>query len=661
MIPEIGQFALALALALAIAQAFLPLAGCALGKPAWIASARPIAIGQFLFVALAWAALATSFVNNDFSVANVATHSNLRLPAHYRFAASWGSHEGSMLLWTLMLGGWTAAVALLSRHLPERIAARVIGIMGLITIGFLLFILTTSNPFERLLPPAEDGRDLNPLLQDPGMVIHPPMLYMGYVGFSVAFCFAIAALLEGRLDSAWARWSRPWTTAAWCFLTIGIALGSWWAYYELGWGGWWFWDPVENASFMPWIVGTALIHSLAVTEKRGAFRSWTVLLAIVAFSLSLLGTFLVRSGVLTSVHAFATDPKRGVFILGFLAIVVGGSLALFAWRAPKVGLGGQFGCVSRESLLLANNVLLTVAMLAVLLGTLYPLVLDALNAGKISVGPPYFDAVFFPIMAPAVFLMAVGPLAAWKKAELPGLWVRLRWALGVALACGIAIPLLRGKWSPLAAFGLFLAFWVFAATVVQVAGRLRTAPQPTFLGRLRANSASWYGMTLAHLGVGVFIVGVAMVKTFETEKDIRMAPGESVALAGYEFKFTGTREVPGPNYAGLQGLFEVRRQGGTEIVNRMYPEKRIYHASGQTMTEADIDATLTGDLYVSMGEQVENGAWGVRLYHKPFVDWIWGGCLLMAIGGFLAIADRRYRLAVRRGASVPAGAATTGD
>ncbi|MDH5264990.1 MAG: heme lyase CcmF/NrfE family subunit, partial [Betaproteobacteria bacterium] len=386
MIPEIGQFALVLALMLALAQAFLPLAGATLGKPTWMATARPIAVGQFLFVFLAWVALATSFLNHDFSVANVANHSNLRLPAHYRLAASWGSHEGSMLLWALMLGGWTSAVALLSRHLPERIAARVIGIMGLISVGFLLFIITTSNPFDRLLPPAEDGRDLNPLLQDPGMVMHPPLLYMGYVGFAVAFSFAIAALLEGRLDSTWARWSRPWTTAAWCFLTIGIALGSWWAYYELGWGGWWFWDPVENASFMPWLVGTALIHSLAVTEKRGAFKSWTVLLAILAFSLSLLGTFLVRSGVLTSVHAFATDPKRGVFILTFLAIVVGGSFALFAWRAPRVGLGGQFAGASRESLLLANNVLLTIAMAAVLLGTLYPLVLDTLNLGKISVG-----------------------------------------------------------------------------------------------------------------------------------------------------------------------------------------------------------------------------------------------------------------------------------
>src|SRR5688572_21617200 len=432
MIPELGHFALVIALALSLAQAVLGLTGAATGRRVLMATARPIATGQFVFVAAAFAALAYSFVVNDFSVVNVATNSNSRLPTPYRFAASWGSHEGSMLLWMLMLAGWSLAVAIFSRHLPERMVARVMGVLGILSVGFLLFVLLTSNPFERLLPPAEDGRDLNPLLQDPGMVIHPPMLYMGYVGFSVAFAFSLAALLEGRLDAAWARWSRPWTTAAWAFLTIGIALGSWWAYYELGWGGWWFWDPVENASFMPWLVGTALIHSLAVTEKRGTFRSWTVLLAIVAFSLSLVGTFLVRSGVLTSVHAFATDPRRGVFILIFLAIVIGGSLALFAWRAPKVGLGASFDPVSRESMLLGNNVLLTVAMAAVMLGTLYPLFLDALNLGKISVGPPYFDAVFFPLMAPAIFLMAIGPVASWKQASLPALWTRLRWALGAA-------------------------------------------------------------------------------------------------------------------------------------------------------------------------------------------------------------------------------------
>ena len=634
MIPELGHFALVIALALSLAQAALAFAGASTNRRALMSTARPIAIGQFLFVLGAFAALAYSFVANDFSVANVATNSNSKLPAAYRFAASWGSHEGSMLLWTLMLAGWTFAVAIFSRHLPERLVARVIGVMGLVSAGFLLFMLLTSNPFDRLLPAAADGRDLNPLLQDPGMVIHPPMLYMGYVGFSVAFAFAIAALLEGRLDAAWARWSRPWTTAAWCFLTIGIALGSWWAYYELGWGGWWFWDPVENASFMPWLVGTALIHSLAVTEKRGVFRSWTVLLAIVAFSLSLVGTFLVRSGVLTSVHAFATDPKRGIFILLFLAVVIGGSLALFAWRAPKVGLGADFAPVSRESLLLANNVILTVAMAAVMLGTLYPLFLDALDMGKISVGPPYFDTVFFPLMAPAVFLMALGPVASWKRAQLPDLWVRLRWALGISLATALVLPFILGRWSLLIAFGLWLALWVVAATVAQVLHRRAT---------LRSQALSWWGMTVAHLGVAIFIIGVTLVKGYETERDLRMAPGDKVAIGGYEFTFVGTRDVPGPNYAALRGDFEVRIPGSPAVVRTMHPEKRVYHAAGQTMTEADIDAGFTRDLYVSLGEPVEGNAWGVRVYHKPFVDWIWGGCFVMALGGFLALSDRRYR------------------
>src|SRR4051812_16150557 len=465
MVPEIGQFALILALLLAFTQGVLPIVGAARGNAAWMALARPAAQGQFTFVAIAFGCLAWSFVQNDFSVLNVATNSNSQLPIQYRLAATWGSHEGSLLLWVLMLNVWTVAVTVFSRHLPEEMAARVVGVMGLISVGFLLFMLLTSNPFERLFPAAADGRDLNPLLQDPGMVIHPPMLYMGYVGFSVAFAFAIAALLGGRLDATWARWSRPWTTAAWCFLTVGIMLGSWWAYYELGWGGWWFWDPVENASFMPWLVGTALIHSLAVTEKRGGFKSWTVLLAIIAFSLSLIGTFLVRSGVLTSVHAFATDPRRGIFILLFLFLVVGGSLALFAWRAPRVGLGGGFAPVSRESMLLANNVLLTIALAAVMLGTLYPLFLDALNLGKISVGPPYFDTVFYPLMAPAVFLMAIGPVASWKRAALPELWTRLKWAMAVAAVSGIAIPFLMGGFKPIVAFGTWLAVWVIAATV----------------------------------------------------------------------------------------------------------------------------------------------------------------------------------------------------
>src|SRR5471030_2541853 len=448
---------------LALVQGVLPIVGAARGMQAWMDVARPAAQGQFVFVAIAFVCLGWSFASNDFSVLNVATNSNSQLPLQYRIAATWGSHEGSILLWVLMLGVWTAAVTVFSRHLPAEVVARVLGVMGLVSSGFLLFMLLTSNPFTRLLPAAEDGRDLNPLLQDPGMVIHPPMLYMGYVGFSVAFSFAIAALLGGKLDATWARWSRPWTILAWCFLTCGIALGSGWAYYELGWGGWWFWDPVENASFMPWLVGTALLHSLAVTEKRGSFRAWTVLLAICAFSLSLLGTFLVRSGVITSVHAFASDPTRGIFILMFLSIVTGGALILFAWRAPKVGLGGGFEPVSRESLLLANNVLLAVAMAAVLLGTLYPLFLDALNAGKISVGPPYFDTVFYPLMAPAVFLMAIGPVASWKRAALPDLWTRLRWALAVSIVAALVLPFTLGHWSVAIAFGLWLGLWVAAA------------------------------------------------------------------------------------------------------------------------------------------------------------------------------------------------------
>ena len=655
MIPELGHFALIVALALGIAQAIFSFTGAATGRHTLMGASRSIAIGQFLFVAGAFAALAYSFAVSDFSVVNVVEHSNSKLPLHYRIAATWGSHEGSMLLWTLMLGGWTFAVALLSRHLPERLVSRVLGVMALVSVGFLLFMLLTSDPFQRVLPAAAEGRDLNPLLQDPGMVVHPPMLYMGYVGFSVAFAFAIAALLEGRLDAAWARWSRPWTTAAWCFLTLGIMMGSAWSYYELGWGGWWFWDPVENASFMPWLAGTALIHSLAVTEKRGTFRSWTVLLAIVAFSLSLVGTFLVRSGVLTTVHAFATDPRRGIFILLFLVVVVGGSLAVFAWRAPRVGLGSGFAPVSRETMLLANNVLLAVALAAVMLGTLYPLFLDALHLGKISVGPPYFDTVFYPLMAPAVFLMAVGPVASWKRAQLPELWVRLRWALGVAVAAALLLPFVLGRWSPVIAFGLWLGLWVVAGAVAQVVQRLKAAPQPTIAAKLRAQSLSWYGMHVAHLGIAVFIFGVTIVKGYETERDLRMAPGQHTAIAGYDFQFKGTREVPGPNYTAIRGEFDVRRVGSPVVIRTLYPEKRTYPAAGQTMTEAAIDVGFLRDLYVSLGEPVEGQAWGVRVYHKPFVNWIWGGCLLMALGGFLALSDRRYRM--RRTASVPRSAA----
>ena len=644
MVPEIGQFALILALLLALTQGVLPIVGAARGVPVWMALARPAAQGQFTFVVIAFGCLAWSFVNNDFSVLNVATNSNSQLPLHYRFAATWGSHEGSLLLWVLMLNIWTVAVTVFSRRLPREMVARVLGVMGLISVGFLLFMLLTSNPFERLLPAAVDGRDLNPLLQDPGMVIHPPMLYMGYVGFSVAFAFAIAALLGGRLDATWARWSRPWTTLAWCFLTVGIMLGSGWAYYELGWGGWWFWDPVENASFMPWLVGTALIHSLAVTEKRGGFKSWTVLLAICAFSLSLLGTFLVRSGVLTSVHAFATDPTRGIFILVFLAIVIGGSLALFAWRAPRVGLGGGFGLVSRESMLLGNNVLLVVAAGSVLLGTLYPLFLDALDLGKISVGPPYFDSVFVPLMTPAIFLMGIGPLARWKEASLPDIVTRLKWALVVSLLTALALPLLLGKWTPLVSFGLLLALWIVTTSAVNLYGRL--APFSSGLSaRLAGQPRGYYGMLLAHCGVAVFIVGVTLVKGYETERDVRMGVGDSVTVGGYAFRFDGVENIAGPNYSAARGNIVVSR-GGQQVL-ALHPEKRVYNAQQMAMTEAAISSGLFGDLYVSLGEPVSDGAWSVRIYDKPFVIWIWGGCLIMALGGLLALTDRRYRSAAR--------------
>jgi cytochrome c-type biogenesis protein CcmF len=643
MIPEIGQFALIIALLLALTQAILPLYGASNGNRTWMALAAPAGQAQFIFVVIAFSCLAYSFITNDFSVLNVATNSNSQLPLHYRLAATWGSHEGSLLLWTLMLSLWTVAVSLFSRHLPEEMTARVLSVMGIISVGFLLFMLLTSNPFARLFPVPTDGRDLNPLLQDPAMVAHPPMLYMGYVGFSVAFAFAIAALIGGRLDATWARWSRPWTTVAWMFLTCGIALGSFWAYYELGWGGWWFWDPVENASFMPWLVGTALIHSLAVTEKRGGFKSWTVLLAIAAFSLSLLGTFLVRSGVLTSVHAFASDPKRGVFILIFLLIVIGGSLVLYAWRAKQVGLGGKFEVVSRESLLLANNVLLTVAAGSVLLGTLYPLLVETLGMGTLSVGPPYFNLVFVSLMAPAMFLMGVGPIARWKKASVPEIAVRLRWALVISVVSAVALPFVIGQWKPLVSIGLLLAIWIVATIFVNVWQRVRvTTGQVTTFQKLRTQSRSYYGMQLAHLGVAVFIVGVTLVTGYQLEQDVRMEPGSTVSAGGYEFRFIGATDVAGPNYRAARAEILVSRNG--KEIERMYPEKRNYTASGQTMTETAIDSGLFRDLYVSLGEAVEGG-WSVRVYYKPFVGWIWGGAVLMALGGGLALSDRRYALA----------------
>ena len=646
MIPEIGHFALILALCVAVVQGSLPIYGAAVGSSALMSVAKPAARGQFILVLLAFCCLGYAFAVKDFSVLYVASTSNSHLPLHYRLAAIWGAHEGSLLLWTFILTIWMVAVTFFSSHLPEAMRARILGVMGLVSVGFLLFMLAVSNPFERLIPAAADGRDLNPLLQDPGMVMHPPMLYMGYVGFSVAFAFAIAALLGGNLDAAWARWSRPWTTAAWCFLTVGIALGSGWAYYELGWGGWWFWDPVENASFMPWLAGTALIHSLAVTDKRGGFKVWTVLLAILAFSLSLVGTFLVRSGVLTSVHAFATDPKRGLFILVFLAIVIGGSLVLYAWRAPRVGLGGSFDMVSREAMLLGNNVLLIAALGSVFLGTLYPLFLDAMGLGKISVGPPYFDTVFVPLMTPAIFLMGIGPLAQWKKASLPELAMRLRWAFGASVLTALLLPFALGKWTPLLSLGLLLALWIVTTTLVNIRERVSRLVGTNVMSALATLPRAYWGMVVAHCGIAVFIVGVTMVKGFEVEQDLRMNVGETSTIGGYTFRFDGVQNIKGPNYTAVRGMFHVS-QGGHDVTD-MFPEKRHYPVQNQAMTEAAIDTGLLRDLYVSLGEPLPGGAWSVRLYHKPFIDWIWGGCLIMALGGVLAMTDRRYRLAGRR-------------
>ena len=643
MLPELGLFALIVALFVALALATLPILGAARDNGAWMALARPAAQVQCLLVMFAFGCLAISFVQNDFSVLYVASNSNSALPLIYRLTAVWGGHEGSLLLWMLMLSGWTVAVAMFSSHLPQAVVARILAVMGLVAVGFLLFTLITSNPFDRLLPAAAEGRDLNPLLQDPGMIIHPPMLYMGYVGFSVAFAFAIAALIGGNLDATWARWTRPWTTAAWGFLTIGIALGSWWAYYELGWGGWWFWDPVENASFMPWLVGTALIHSLAVTEKRGAFKSWTVLLAIMAFSLSLLGTFLVRSGVLSSVHAFATDPRRGLFILALLVVTIGGSFALYAWRAPKVGLGARFELASRESMLLGNNVMLVAAMGTVLLGTLYPLLLDALGLGKISVGPPYFDAVFVPIMTPVVFLMGVAPLARWRQTALPDLAKRLRWAAGLTVIAALLTGWLAGHISPLATLGFAMSWWIVFSLATDLLERLRPAgaTSGSVLARVRLLPRALLGMMLAHLGIAAFAFGVSMVNTYGIERDLKMQVGDTTELAGYTFTFRGVRDLPGPNYSAVQGLVEVSRND--KLVESMLPEKRVYRVQQNPMTEAAIDTGFTRDLYVSLGEAVEGGAWTVRVYFKPFVDWIWGGCVLMALGGALAASDRRYR------------------
>ncbi len=640
MIAELGHFSLILALCMAIILGVLPIFGASRNIAGWVAVARPAAYGQLLFMLIAYGCLTYAFLLHDFSVAYVAHNSNTALPVLYLISGVWGAHEGSLLLWALTLSGWIGLVAFFSKSIPQTTIARVLGVMGLVSIGFILFLLLTSNPFIRLFPIPLEGRDLNPLLQDPGLAIHPPMLYMGYVGFSVAFAFSIAALLEGRLDSAWARWSRPWTNIAWMFLTVGIALGSWWAYYELGWGGWWFWDPVENASFMPWLVGTALIHSLAASEKRGAFKTWTVLLAIFAFSLSLLGTFLVRSGVLTSVHAFATDPARGLFILIFLALVVGGSLLLYAIRAPYVKSSARFELVSRESALLLNNILLVVTAASILIGTLYPLVIDALGLGKISVGPPYFNAIFIPLMAPLAVLVGLGMLLRWKKDDIKTLLLRLRWLILACLAVALLVPLIMPFYDFRAVFGVFLALWTAAVTVLALSDRIG---RPGFcMARLKTIPLAFYGMTVAHLGISVFVIGITFTSIYSVEKDVRMAPGEKLDMSGYIFEFHGVKRTPGVNYVAEQGFLTVTHKG--EQIARLEPQKRVYRVQKMPMTEAAIDAGLFKDLFVALGEPLGNkGAWSLRVYYKAFIRWIWLGALFMAAGGLLAACDRRYR------------------
>ena len=634
MLPELGLVALILSLLLAALLGSLPLLGAHRGNAALMATARPLAFAQLLFLFVAYAVLTHAFIVHDFSVAYVATNSNSLLPALYQVPAVWGAHEGSLLLWVLILALWTAAVAVFSKSLPQPVLARVLAVMGWISVGFLAFTLFTSNPFARLLPAAVEGRDLNPLLQDPGLIIHPPMLYIGYVGFAVAFAFAIAALLGGKVDAQWVRWSRPWTNVAWAFLTIGIALGSWWAYYELGWGGWWFWDPVENASFMPWLVGTALLHSQAVTEKRGSFRGWTLLLAIAAFSLSLLGTFLVRSGVLTSVHAFASDPERGLFILIFLGVVVGGSLLLYALRAPREEHGQPFAAMSRETLLLVNNLLLTAAAAMVLLGTLYPLLAEALDLGKISVGPPYFGLLFALLMAPLLALVPFGPLTRWQREE-PRLPLRLLapWAglaLVVAAIAFFAWP--SNSWKTTVA--VIVAAWLVLGTLRFVRQRFVNAK-----GRF---TAEMVGMCLAHTGLAVFFFGVLMTEGASIEKDVAARPGQTFDLRGYDFRFDGVVPVKGPNYQAQRGTVTVTRGG--ELVAVLHPEKRAYASGGNVLTEAAIDGALHRDLYVALGDAIDQrGSWALRVHVKPFIRWIWLGALMMALGGFTVTLDKRFR------------------
>jgi len=635
----------------------VPLAGALTGRDSLQAFARPLASGMFVFTGLAFAILTHAFLVDDFSVAYVANNSNSLLPWYYKFSAVWGGHEGSLLLWILMLAGWTLAVAVFSRKLPPVMVSQVLSVLGMIAVGFFLFIIVTSNPFDRLLPniPA-DGQDLNPLLQDIGLIIHPPMLYMGYVGFSVAFAFAIAALINGRLDAAWARWSRPWTTVAWSFLTIGIALGSWWAYYELGWGGWWFWDPVENASLLPWLSGTALIHSLAVTEKRGVFKSWTVLLAIVTFALSLLGTFLVRSGVLTSVHAFASDPERGSFLLMLLGITVVASLALYAFRAPVVHVRSRYGSLSREIFLLLNNVLLVSATALVALGTLYPLVLDYLDMGKLSIGEPFFNATFSPLAVAAGLLLGAGIFSRWKKTDGGWLARKLLWPLALSILITAAVMIGYGGFAPWAFAGIFASVWVTVATFWDLWDK--SASRQGRLYGLKRQTRSYWGMVLGHLGVAMVMAGATVVSNYGIERDVRMVPGDSAMVGDYEIVFRDIGQRRGANFTAEYGSFDVFLDG--EKVSELHPEKRNYTVGMSMMTEADIDAGLFRDVFVAIGERISDEAWAIRLQYKPLIRWLWLGSLVMAIGGFLAISDKRYRIRLRKEEKVEAHSAQTG-
>jgi cytochrome c-type biogenesis protein CcmF len=636
MAAELGMFALILAFVLSLSQAFFGLVGAWRVKPVWMSVARPAVTGQFVFVATAFACLVYAFVTDDFSVEYVASTSNSQLPLFYRVTAVWGAHEGSLLLWVLILSVWSIAVAAFSRGLPQSFASRVLGVMGLISAGFMLFTLWTSNPFKRLIPAAADGADLNPVLQDFALAIHPPMLYMGYVGFSVAFAFACAAMLEGRLDQTWAKWTRPWTIFAWMFQTIGIALGSWWAYYELGWGGWWFWDPVENASFMPWLVGTALIHSLSVTEKRGIFKSWTLLLAIFAFSLSLVGTFLVRSGVLVSVHSFATDPKRGLYILAFLVATIGGSLSLYAWRAPKLYVPGGFELFSREFFLLVNNVLLVCVAGLILWGTLSPLVYELLGIGKISVGPPVFALMFLVPVLPLLVFLSIGMHSAWRRGKLTAAAKPIWWLLGAAAILAVAIQgLVYGAFHWVGLIGFTLGFWVMFSALLEPIQRWRAGQTP---------AAGVLGMAIAHFGIGMFAIGASGVESYKIEKDVALKPGSSFAIAGYDFKFLNAANVRGPNYDAVEALVAVTRTGKPVAI--LKPQKRHFWIQQTDNSQAAISVNWSRDLFVAMGNSLGDGAWSMRIQYKPLVRYIWLGAFVMAIGGFIAATDRRYRVKV---------------